>query len=250
MKTCQGEVVLNGAVAARDGGGNDEMKTARDYDAWLSRDTLGARWLRFWLAPERTVWLNTPVRRLPSAMSLRRSDRVLDIGCGCGGVLIYLYRRIRFTETMEGLDCSAMMVETGRKEIMRRGLHDMINIRLGSATKLPYPDGSFDAVLCTYVIKHMSDPMLRRMLAEIRRVSAPGGRLCLWEAAPSRYQFMQVWNMNLLRQGFTARVSLRPTEELKMFVKEAGFVDIRPYGDGLYYYYPVLPRAGLIATRP
>lgn len=230
--------------------GNDESEVARDYEAWLSQKTLVARWMRFWLAPQRTVWLNTPVRWLPDAISLRPTDRVLDIGCGYGGVLIYLQRRAGITEAMEGLDCTAMIVERGRREVLSRGLQHKINLQLGMATALPYPDASRDVILCTYVIKHLSDSLLRQMLLEIRRVLKPGGRLCLWEAAPSRYQFMRAWNEKLLRKGLTSNVYLRTMEELRAFLEEVGFTNIRPYGTGLYYYYPPMPRAGFIASNP
>ena len=193
LKAYQNVGHLDGDSGLHHAGGNDELETARNYDVWLSQDTLMARWMRFWLAPQRTVWLNTPVRWLPEALSLRPSSRVLDIGCGYGGVLIYLRRRVGITAAMDGLDCSHLMVERGRKEILSRGLQDAIRLRQGVATALPYPEASLDVVLCTYVIKHMPDPLLRQMLLEVRRVLKPGGRLCLWEAGPSRYAFMQVW---------------------------------------------------------
>lgn len=250
MKAYQKADFTDGAAAHPEGAGNDELETARSYDAWLSQDTLVAHWMRFWLAPPRTVWLNTPVRWLPDALSLRPSDRVLDIGCGYGGVLIYLQRRVGITETMEGLDCSPLMVERGRKEVLSRGLQDAINLRQGVATVLPYPDASRDVVLCTYVIKHLPDALLRQMLLEVRRVLKPGGRLCLWEAAPSRYPFMQSLNMKLLQKGWTSFVRLRTMEEVRNFLEEAGFTGLRPYGNGLYYYYPPLPRVGFIAFKP
>ncbi len=209
-----------------------------------------ARWMRFWLAPQRTVWLNTPVRWLSDALALRPTSRVLDIGCGYGGVLIYLRRKVGITEPMDGLDCSQLMVERGREEIRSRGLQAAIRLRQGVATALPYPDASRDVVLCTYVIKHLSDPLLRQMLLEVRRVLKPGGRLCLWEAGPSRYAFMQVWNMKLLRRDWESPVRLRTMEELRCLLVEAGFTGIRPYGNGLYYYYPPLPRVGFIVQTP
>jgi SAM-dependent methyltransferase len=48
---------------------------------------------------------------------------------------------------------------------------------VGTAEALPVPDGSFDVVLCTMVLEHVVDP--RKVLAEVRRVLEPGGRLVL-----------------------------------------------------------------------
>ena len=227
-----------------------ELITAHDYDRWLARNCFSARWARFWFAPSRTLWLNTPARRLVRMLPLKPADKVLDLGCGYAGMLIYLSRQVRFTQTLEGLDCSLPMIERARKEIRSRGLEARIHVQQGRATQLPYPDGSFDVLFCTYVIKHLPDPLLREMLREVLRVLKPGGCFCLWEAAPSRYDFMQAWNMRLLRIGLSV-VRLRSAEQVRAFLEAAGFVSLRPYGQGhCYYYYPPLLRTGFIAFRP
>jgi hypothetical protein len=57
---------------------------------------------------------------------------------------------------------------------------------------------------------------------------------------------MNVWNMMLLRIGITV-IHLRAPLEIKRIMEEEGFVIQRPFGHGLYYFYPPLPRAGYIA---
>jgi ubiquinone/menaquinone biosynthesis C-methylase UbiE len=228
---------------------NDEqLTTADDYNRWLAENTFGARWVRFWFAPKQTLFLNTPARKLPGLLSLTPEDKVLDIGCGYGGLLIYLDRRVGFTQVMEGLDCSALMVQRARAEMHKRDLDSHIRISQGLATKLPYPDGTFDVVLSTYVIKHLSDQLSREMLAEVMRVLKPGGRFCLWEAAPSRNYYLQVLNLKLLKMGVSTAY-LRTAEQLRDCLESAGFSDLQPYGHGPYYYYPPLPRVGFIARR-
>jgi len=150
---------------------------------------------------------------------------------------------------MEGLDSSGLMVTRARTEMLRRGLDSTINIRQGMATKLPYPDGSLDVVLSTYVIKHLSDESLLEMFREVRRVLKPGGRFCLWEAAPSKNIYMQVFNLKLLKMGVSTTY-LRTSEQLRESLESAGFSDLQPYGHGPYYYYPPLPRVGFIARCP
>ena len=230
--------------------GNDEqLSTANDYDRWLAQDTFGARWVRFWFAPKQTLFLNTPARKLPGLLSLTAADKVLDIGCGYGGLLIYLNRKVGFTQVMEGLDCSALMVQRAQAEMRNRGLDSLVSIRQGLATKLPYTDGSFDVVLSTYVIKHLSDQLTREMFGEVMRVLKPGGRFCLWEAAPSRNVYLQVLNLKLLKMGVST-AHLRTAGQLRECLESAGFSDLQPYGHGPYYYYPPLPRVGFIARRP
>ncbi|MFZ3207715.1 MAG: class I SAM-dependent methyltransferase [Geobacteraceae bacterium] len=230
--------------------GNDEqLTTAHDYDTWLAQNKFGAWWVRFWFAPERTLFLNTPARKLPELLSLTNRDKILDIGCGYGGLLIYLNRRVRFTEVLEGLDCSALMVKRAQKAMDNRDLNTYIRIRNGFATRLPYSDGIFDVVLSTYVIKHLSDEHFMKMLQEVMRVLKPGGRFCLWEAAPSRNIYLQVLNLKLLKMGVSTAY-LRTAEQLQECLEKAGFSDLQPYGHGPYYYYPPLPRVGFIARRP
>lgn len=228
---------------------NEQATTAHDYDRWLGQNTFGSRWIRFWFAPKQILFLNTPARKLPAMLSLTSKDKVLDIGCGYGGLLIYLNRRVGFSKVMEGLDCSASMVQRARAEMHTRGLDAHIRISQGLATKLPYPDGSFDAVLSTYVIKHLSDQSAQEMLAEVMRVLKPGGRFCLWEAAPSRNRYLHVLNLKLLKMGVSTAY-LRTAEQLRHCLDSAGFSDLQPYGHGPYYYYPPLPRAGFIARKP
>jgi ubiquinone/menaquinone biosynthesis C-methylase UbiE len=250
MKAQPNDMTGNKAMAPSPAPDDEELIAAHDYDHWLAQNCFSARWARFWFSPSRTVWLNTPARRLVKALTLKPADKVLDLGCGYAGLLIYLSRKVRFTQTLEGLDCSPLMIERARKEIRSRGLEAQVHVQQGRATQLPYPDSTFDVLLCTYVIKHLSDPLFREMLREVLRVLKPGGCFCLWEAAPSRYKFMQVWNMRLLRIGMSA-VWLRSAEHVRAFLEAAGFTGIRPYGQGhYYYYYPPLLRTGFIAFRP
>lgn len=236
-------------VTCREAGGDEQRVTALDYDRWFVRDSFDARWVRFWFAPKQTLFLNTPARKLPRLLSLKPTDRLLDIGCGYGGLLIYLNRKVGFTQVMEGLDCSAVMVERARREFRSRGLGSRVRIRQGVATELPYPDSSLDVVVSTYVIKHLSDRLLRQMLAEVVRVLKPGGRFCLWEAAPSRNAYLHMFNLKLIKMGVSV-THLRSLEQLRTHLEEAGFCDLMPYGHGPYYYYPPLPRVGFIARLP
>jgi ubiquinone/menaquinone biosynthesis C-methylase UbiE len=228
---------------------DDQQVTAHEYDRWLRESTFLARWVRFWFSPRRTLWLNTQIRKLPAAAALKSTDRVLDIGCGYGGMLIHLSRTVGFTQPMEGLDSSPLMLARAQAEIRNRKMDDVIHLQLGLATKLPYENATFDVVLCAYVVKHLRDDLLHEMLQEVKRVLKPGGRFCVWEAAPSRYGFMNVWNLLLLRAGNSV-VHLRSGEALRAQLEETCFTIERPFGHGLYYFYPPLPRAGFIATRP
>jgi ubiquinone/menaquinone biosynthesis C-methylase UbiE len=89
---------------------------------------------------------------------------VLEVGCGTGLLLR------RFTEIATravGVDLSPGMLAHARA----RGL----DVREGSAMKLPFPDASFDVALSFKTLPHVPD--LRRALSEMARVVRPGGVL-------------------------------------------------------------------------
>ena len=141
------------------------------------------------------------------------------------------------------------MVQRAKAEVHQRGLEGSIRITRGMATQLPYAAESFDVVLNAYVIKHLSDDHLREMVRDVKRVLKPGGRFCVWEAVPSRHAFMNVWNTMLLKVGISV-IHMRTADQVRAILEAEGFVIQQPFGHGLYYFYPPLPRAGFIAVAP
>lgn len=91
-------------------------------------------------------------------------QEVLEVGCGTG---LILERIARFARAATGIDVSPGMVEHAR----RRGL----NVRVGDATALPFPDASFDVACSFKVLAHVPD--FDRALREMLRVVRPGGHL-------------------------------------------------------------------------
>ncbi len=117
--------------------------------------------------------------------------RLLDVGCGCGR-LAYTFatdRRLRdLGLEYTGMDADRRAVRWCRRHItplnLRFGFYhaDLRNAyynpegQLEPATyRFPHPDGSFDLILLTSVFTHLLEDGLRRYLAELRRMLAPGG---------------------------------------------------------------------------
>ena len=87
---------------------------------------------------------------------------VLECGCGTGLIL----DRVRaFARSAPGIDLSPGMLERARA----RGL----DVREGSVTSLPFDDASFDVTCSFKVLAHV--PEIERALAEMARVTRPGG---------------------------------------------------------------------------
>ncbi len=112
-------------------------------------------------------------------------ERLLDIGCGVGAVLGVITSAIPGLE-LAGIDLADAQIATAREHLAALGAR--CDLRVGDATKLPWPDGSFDHVYMMWFLEHVEDP--RPFLAEARRVLRPGGTITINE---TDYSMLHVW---------------------------------------------------------
>jgi SAM-dependent methyltransferase len=103
--------------------------------------------------------------------------RILDAGCGGGGMPLSLAEHARL---VVGIDPIDRFGQAGVKLGRERGLSTLAFAR-ADGMALPFRDGAFDLVLSHAVIEHVADAEL--YLRECRRVLAPGGR-CYLSTAP------------------------------------------------------------------
>jgi ubiquinone/menaquinone biosynthesis C-methylase UbiE len=119
----------------------------------------------------------------------RASGEVLELGCGSGANFRY-YEAGRVS-SLSGIDPSLELLERAAAAIPANGIDFRIGPGVGEA--LPFVDGSFDTVVTTFTLCSVSDPA--RVLAEVRRVLRPQGRLLFLEhglspdAGPRRWQY-------------------------------------------------------------
>lgn len=109
-------------------------------------------------------WL--PVARdIIAHFDLKPGQRVLDVGCAKGFLVKDLMKVCPGVEVF-GIDVSEYAVKNCEPEVVGR-------IHLGDARKLPFPDGSFDAVLAINVLHNFPQEMCEIAVSEIERL-APG----------------------------------------------------------------------------
>jgi ArsR family transcriptional regulator len=108
-----------------------------------------------------------------------RVGSLLDIGTGTGRLLELLAPR---AERALGVDASREMLALARARLAERGLADRATVRQADMYRLPFADGSFEAVTLQMVLHHAEDP--GAALAEAARVLAPRGRLLVVDLAP------------------------------------------------------------------
>lgn len=106
------------------------------------------------------------------AASVIGGCRVLDVCTGHGVLALAATDR---RAKVSAVDFAEAMVAAARRNA------PTVDCRQGDAQDLPYPDNTFDAVVCGYGILHVPEP--DRALAEMRRVLRPGGRVAIsvWE---------------------------------------------------------------------
>jgi SAM-dependent methyltransferase len=124
---------------------------------------------------------------------LAAGDRVLEVGCGLGQ---YLAKAAERVEHVVGVDICLPFLVLTRKRLAGRGL-----LVAAEAERLPFPSGSFAAVIAADVIEHLADQ--RRSLAEMGRVLQPGGPLFL--STPNRFSLTPEPHVGLWGVGFLPR---------------------------------------------
>lgn len=103
----------------------------------------------------------------------RAEGDVLEIAAGTARNLEHYLEGVRLT----GVELSPEMAELGRKRAKDLGRE--IDMRVGDAEALDFPDESFDTVVCTYGLCTIPD--YRAAVREAKRVLRPGGRILLAE---------------------------------------------------------------------
>lgn len=110
--------------------------------------------------------------RLIERAHIEPGQRVLDLGCGTGTLAIMIKHSVP-AALVTGLDADEQILAIAGSKAEQAG----VNIRFdhGLASELPYPDCSFDIVVSSFVIHHLTSADKVRAFKEVRRLLQPGG---------------------------------------------------------------------------
>lgn len=109
----------------------------------------------------------------PGAFDVSGCKSILDAACGNGRYSRFLLKHADPDAKLAVFDLSPRMVERARARLQS----DRVCYAVADMTRLPYPDASFDAIVCGWALEHLPDP--RVGLREFARVLAPGGKFLL-----------------------------------------------------------------------
>ena len=127
---------------------------------------------------------------LGARAGLKAGNRVLDAGFGFAEQDFVFLDRFDVGH-ITAIDITPVHVEKGRERVRQRGREERIEVQLGSATAMKFPDSSFDNVVALESAFHFNtrDAFLREAL----RVLKPGGSIAVADMLPKPGQHRRVW---------------------------------------------------------
>src|SRR5262245_34866725 len=116
------------------------------------------------------------IRRMMDVVELKPDENVLEVGCGSGVLDRWLAWSTSRANRIIGVDVNRYLLREATNLAAQEGLGDIIAFQEGDAEALPFPDNHVDVALSFTVLEEGNAD---HMLAELVRVTKPGGRIAV-----------------------------------------------------------------------
>ena len=150
------------------------------FDRIAGRYDLLNRWMSFGMD---RGWR----RKTIASLELEPGHRLLDLATGTADLALRALRKHPEIHVV-GVDPSQAMLDVGAEKRHRAGMDERLQLQVGDAQSLPFEDNSFDAVCIGFGIRNVPDRP--RALAEMARVTRPGGHIAILELSEPKRGFV------------------------------------------------------------
>ena len=162
-----------------------------------------------------SFYVDSTTRATLSRLQMRPEDRVLDIGCGTGELLSRIAAKYP-AASLAGLDPVPEMLAVARKK-----LSASVELRVGWANELPWPDASFDVVVSCNMFHYVTHPVAA--IREMQRVLRPAGQILITDWCDD-YLACRICNL-YLRLTSRAHYKTYREKECRTLLHQAGHRD-------------------------
>lgn len=172
--------------------------------------------------------LKRRAKRVITELNLHPDEKILEIGCG-NGYYLSLLNRLGLNLDLTGIDNDNLALRDAAKFIGDK----KVKLKLADASKIPFPNNTFDKIVMSEVIEHVLDE--KAVLNEAYRVLKKGGILTLttcnlnysffWD--PINWVLQHLFNTHI-KSGFWAGIwnqhtRLYKKSQIEKLVKESNF---------------------------
>lgn len=151
-----------------------------------------------------------------AAAQITKADRVLDVGCGTGFLLL---AAAEHACQAVGVDVAPAMLAEARRRVEEAGLTN-VTLREANGENLPFADDRFDVVMTRLTLHHCAHPL--RVLNEMCRVCRPGGRVVVCDIITSDDPARADLHNRLERLRDPSHVAHYPADEVVRLMEAAG----------------------------